>query len=83
MRPHGSVWRMRLSWHGEGEPELDDLVYEVPEEVRRGYVVVGVEEPSRRGARWVVLLERLAWRDFEERLIRPGSRGWSFVRDRR
>lgn len=70
---------MRLSWSGPGEPELGDLVWEDPEELHRGYLVVGVEEPSRAGARWVVFLERLAWEDF---LWREG-RAWSFVRDRR
>lgn len=89
MRPAGSVWRMRLSWDGDGEPGLEDLVWEHPEEVRRGYLVVGVEEPSRAGARWIVLLERLKWDDFERRLlaVEAGDDGrtpaWSFIRDRR
>lgn len=49
------------------EPGIGDLVAETatpdgdPAELERGFLVVGWEEPSRAGAAWKVIYERLPW----------------------
>lgn len=67
------------------EPQLDDIVFETygpdgdPHEVRRAFVVVGIEEPAPR-RRWGIVLERV---DYME-AIRASLDGpwWCFYRDR-
>lgn len=94
----GSTWRMRLrNWHAEAhgaEPQLGDLVYESLENeewegadglfLERGFVCVGVEE-TRNPRTWRLVLERLDWQDFMERVcVEPDdTRVWGFIRDRR
>lgn len=76
---------MRLRWHGDAEPDCGDVAVEVayagadPAELERAYLVVGVEEPSRAGAAWRLLLERVAYGREPE----PGRVVWFFYADRR
>jgi hypothetical protein len=75
---------MRLEWNNpDREPELNDLVFEEPEELHRGFLCVGVEEPARRGGRWIVWLERMHWDEWCAASFAPDIQVWSFVRDRR
>lgn len=83
-KPAGTIWRnMRLhSWDDPARPPAcGDYVWENPEEVRRGYLVVGVEE-TRVPTTFRLFLERLTWEDFLAGVMRGGP-SWSFVRDRR
>jgi hypothetical protein len=82
-RPVGTDWKMRLhSWQdAERPPAINDLVWEQPEELKRGFRVVGVEE-TRSPTTFRVVLERLAWMEFM-RLLGFGYPSWCFVRDRR
>ena len=74
---------MRLhSWHDPRRPPaLGDYVWEDPEDLHRGYLVVGVEETSKPSV-YRLVLERLKWEDFIDGILRSEP-SWSFVRDRR
>lgn len=87
-RPVGTETRCRLRWHGDGEPELDDIAFETayeggdPRELERAFRVVGVEEPARAGGRWGVVFERIDWSEALTYLV-GDARTWTFYTERR
>jgi hypothetical protein len=75
--PLGSVTPMRFSeWTYDREPQLGDVALDTgrrderhpPQDVRRAYLVVGIEEMRPRPghpAGFRLQMERVAWADFE------------------
>lgn len=59
VRPAGTTTRIRLH-NASKEPTCGHLAFDDPEELHRGYRIVGVEEVARPG-RWNLVLERMTW----------------------
>lgn len=82
-RPVGSVTAAyRFSWHRElGEPQLGDVTFETPGEggdpfeIKRAFLLVGIEETASRARPYRLIFERLDWADALAR-VDAGDRFW-------
>jgi hypothetical protein len=63
----------------EEEPRCGEIVFDDPWERERGYEIVGVEEVARPG-RWNLVLERLDWSEFLNRVHAKGRIAFGMVR---
>lgn len=78
-RPAGTTTRRRL-FNSTEEPQVNTLVYDDPEELHRGYRIVGVEEVARPG-RWNLLLERMDWDVWRQEILdRPHALAFALVK---
>ena len=84
-RPIGTTTRIGILMNGDRDPQLGDIVLQVPgpdgdpDTVRRAFEVVGVEEPGPAG-RWGIVLERLEYADAITRSL--DAPWWCFYRTR-